>query len=199
MRVLLRAVIALLALGGGAAAQDFDIHLDEVRRLIDEKSYVTALEDLKFIAQQIQELRLAETLPLFPAPPEGWAADQPVRTSMESELWSRRLQVQRKYLPVEGGGKVEYLFDFYSPFIPEVGLSLNPVVVAGDPRAEIVEVRGFRGRLWFNADTGEGELVFVLGSRVLVSVSGRGIPSKGTLREFALLLDMEKLSSWTPP
>lgn len=189
----------LLAAAVPATGQDFDMHLEEVRRLIGEKAYITALEDLKFIAQQIQELRLAETTPLFPQPPEGWTADPPVRTSMEGELWSRRLQVRRRYLPGEGSGRVEYLFDFYSPFIPEVSLSLNPVMVAGDPRAQIVEVRGNTGRLWFNGDTGEGELVFILGSRVLVSVSGRGISSGGTLKEFALRLDLEKLASWAPP
>lgn len=190
---------AALSLPPAAAAQDLDFHLEEVRRLIEEKAYVTALEDLRFIAQQVQDLRLAEASPLFPEPPPGWTADRPLRTSAEDEIWSRRLQVQRRYVPERGSGRIECLFDFYSPLIPKASLSINPVMVAGDPRAEIVDLRGNRARLWFNADTGEGELLVVIGGRVLVSLTGKGIDSRDVLREFALRLDLPRLASWAPP
>lgn len=180
-------------------AQDFGRQLEEVLRLIEEKNYTTALDDIKFIAQQIQEQRLLQLGHLFPEPPEGWKAEPPVRTSRDGELWSRRLQVQRRYTPAKGTGKIELLYDFYSPLIPRVSMSLNPVYLAGDPRAEPIELSGEPGRIWFNVDTGEGDLLLILSNRVILSVVGRGIPSRKILLDFVSAVDLSTLASFIPP
>ena len=104
----------------------------------------------------------------------------------------------RKYLPDEGGGKVEILFDVFSPFIPRASLSLNPVYAAGDSRVQIIETGGEQARLLFNEDTGEGELLMVPANRLIVTATGRGIRSAQILRDFASLLDMEGLRSFSP-
>jgi len=184
---------------GPAHGTDLSAQLDEVQKLVHEKDYITALEDLKFIAQQIQEFRLAEVSPFFPAPPPGWRAEPPVRTSREGEFWSRRLQAQRRYTPEDGTARIDLVFDFNSPLIARVTLSLNPVYLAADPQAEPVEFSGEPGRLWFNPDTGEGELIIVIAGRVLVSMTGRGISGRDLLRDFARRLDMAALSAFMPP
>lgn len=193
------AVLAVCLASPPAGGQDISAQLEEVQKLIDDKDYVTALEDLKFIAQQIQEFRLAAVSPLFPAPPAGWRADPPVRTSREGELWSRRLQVRRRYVPEELTAKIELVYDFNSPLIPRVVLSLNPLYLSADPQAEAVEVAGHPGRLWFNPDTGEGEMVLVVAERVLVSIVGRGIPGRTTLKDFSSRLEISSLASFMPP
>lgn len=202
MKVLYRAAVfslALFCLAPPAAGRDLAAQLEEVQKLISEKDYITALADLRFIAQQIQEFRLAEVSPLFPPPPEGWTADPPLRTSREGEMWSRRLQVRRRYTPVDGTGKIELMYDFSSPLIPRVALSLNPVYLAGDPQAEAVELNGEPGRLWFNPDTGEGEMVLIVANRVLVSVIAWGVSSRGLLRDFASDINLAALASFMPP
>lgn len=193
------AALGILLVLPPTALGDLKGQLDEIRHLIREKNYLTALEDLKFIAQQIQDLRLTEVQPLFPEAPEGWLAEEPLRTSSEDDPWNRRLEVRRKYLPSEGAGKVEIVFDFYSPLLPAVTMSLNPVYIAGDPLFEAVEMGGFPGRLQFNPDTGEGELLLVLEEPVLLSVVGRGIKGPSVLREFASLIDLDALSAFTIP
>jgi hypothetical protein len=182
-----------------AYGTDLSAQLDEVQKLVQEKDYITALEDLKFIAQQIQEFRLAEVRPFFPSPPPGWRADPPVRTSREGEFWSRRLQAQRRYTPEDGTARIDLVYDFNSPLIARVTLSLNPVYLAADPQAEPVEFSGEPGRLWFNPDTGEGELIIVVAGRVLVSMTGRGISDRGVLRDFARRLNLAGLSAFMPP
>jgi hypothetical protein len=202
MKSLGRAAILCIFLACAALpayGSDLSAQLDEVQKLVQEKDYITALEDLKFIAQQIQEFRLAEVSPLFPSPPSGWRADPPVRTSREGELWSRRLQAQRRYSPEDGTARIDLVYDFNSPLIARVTLSLNPVYLAADPQAEAVEFAGEPGRLWFNPDTGEGELVIVVSGRVLVSMMGRGISGRDVLREFARRVDLVALSAFMPP
>ena len=181
-----------------APAQDFDMQLRETLKLIGEGSYSLALEDLRFTARQIQELRLQEASPLFPQPPEGWSAEEPLLIIPDSELWSRRLQVVRKYLPDGGGGKVELFFDFFSPLIPQASLSLNPVYAAGDPRVRIVMVGDEKARLLYNEDTGEGELLLIPANRLVFTVIGRGIRSRQVLIDFVSLVDMDSLKSFSP-
>jgi hypothetical protein len=192
-------LLALLALPSSLAARDLSVQIEEVQRLVLEKNYVTALEDLKFIAQQIQEFRLAEVQPLFPEPPPGWETTLAVRTSREGEFWSRRLEVRKTYLPESGTGKMVLIYDFYSPLIPSISISLNPVYITGDPRTEAIEYADAPGRLSFTPDTGEGELVLILDNRILVTILGRGISTRSTLRDFAGLIDYSSLKVFSPP
>ena len=104
-------LFAFVVLPSSLAARDLSVQIEEVIRLVKEKNFVTALEDLKFIAQQIQDLRLSEVQPLFPEPPPGWEAAPAVRTSREGESWSRHLEVRKTYIPESGMGKVEIIFN----------------------------------------------------------------------------------------
>ena len=192
-------LFALVGLPSSLAARDLGVQIKEVQRLILEKKFVTALEDLKFIAQQIQDLRLFEVQHLFPEPPPGWEASPAVRTSRGGEFWSRRLEVRKTYLPESGMGKVEVIYDFFSPLIPSVSISLNPVYIASDTQADAVEYDGAPGRLRYTPDTGEGELVLILDNRILVTILGRGISSRSVLRDFAGLVSYSSLKVFSPP
>ena len=180
-------------------AQQLDVLLDEIEQLIADKDFTTALEDLKFLAQQIQDLRLREAAAFFPEAPEGWMADEALRTSREEEPWSRRLEARRRYLPAKGTGKVEIAFDFHSSLLPAVTMSLNPVYIAGDRFSESFEQAGWPGRIHFNSDTGEGEILLIVDRRILVTVLGRGIAGRAVLQEFISLVDLRTLSSFNLP
>jgi len=182
-----------------ARSQEIDRNLEELRRLIRDKDYLTALEDLEFIAQQIQDLRLTKVQPFFPEAPQGWESAPPLRTSSVDEPWGRHLEARRTYRPAEGSGKVDIVFDFASPLLPAVTMSLNPVYIAGDPLSRPVEKSGSPGRLRFNPDTGEGELTLILDNRIIVSVIGRGIPDRNVLENFTTLVDLKSLAAFPPP
>jgi hypothetical protein len=173
------------------------MQLNEILKLLEEKSYSLALEDLRFTARQIQELRLKEAAPLFPEPPPEWTAGEPILILPDDELWSRRLQVLRTYRPARGPGKVEFSYDFHSPLIPQAALSLNPVFAATDDRVALLSVGGEKARLSFNDDTGEGEMIMIPGNRLLLTITGRGVRSRDTLRDFASRLDLERLRSFS--
>ena len=192
-------LFALVGLPSSLAARDLSVQIEEIGRLVMEKNYITALEDLKFIARQIQDLRLAEVQPLFPEPPPGWETAPALRTSREGEFRSRRLEVRKTYLSESGVGKVEIVYDFFSPLIPSISISLNPVYLAADNQAEAIEYADAPGRLRFTPDTGEGELVLILDNRILVTVLGRGISARSVLRDFAGFISYSTLKTFTPP
>jgi hypothetical protein len=193
---------AALALAAPAAApaqtapgQDLDGQLLEVRTLLQERRYPLALESLRYIARQVQDLRMGEIRALFPEPTGGWTASPPISLLDEHEIWGTRVEARRSYLQEGGGSKVELTIGAQSPLVPTVLLGFNPLFVAGDPLARLVEVGGEQGLLRFSPDTGEGELRIVIGRDLLVTCSGRGLSSGDALVAFARLLDFPALRS----
>jgi hypothetical protein len=73
------------------------------------------------------------------------------------------------------------------------------VYLSADSRTEGVKISGHQGRIWFNGDTGEGEILVLVDGRVLVSVVGRGISSRETLKTFADRIEFATLASFMPP
>jgi len=162
---------------GPAAAQGLNLQLQEIQTLIREKRYPLALESLRLVARQIQDLRLETVAPAFPAAPAGWTALPALSLLDEDEIWSSRVVAQRSYVAVPGPARLEITIDLHSPFGPAVALSFNPLVLTGDPLSRLVPLGSETALLRFNPDTGEGELRVLLGRDTLVTARGRGINS----------------------
>jgi hypothetical protein len=173
-----RIALAALCVAAGAApvhAQEIDLQLQEIRILLKERRYPLALESLRLVARQIQDLRLAAVAPAFPDVPPGWTATPPLSLLEEGDVWSDRVEAQRTYAPSAGQTRVDLVIDLNSPLAPAVAMSLNPLVTAADPQTRIVDVGGHRGRARFAPDTGEGEVRVLLGREIVITARGRGI------------------------
>jgi hypothetical protein len=172
-----------------AGAQGLDPQLQEIRTLIREKRYPLALESLRLVARQIQDLRLETVAPAFPAAPAGWMAQPALSLLDEDEIWSSRVVAQRSYVAVPGPARLEITIDLHSPFGPAVALGFNPLVLTGDPLSRLVAIGSETGLLRFNPDTGEGELRVIVGRDTLVTARGRGILSAEILITLAREVD----------
>lgn len=181
--------LALLLLAGSlpsapAAAQELDPQLQEIRTLVREKRFPLALESLRLVARQIQDLRVAAVAPAFPEPPPGWTASAALSLLEEDEIWSDRIEALRTYSAASGAAKMDLVIDVHSPLAPAAALALNPLFVAADPLTRVVTVGGQQAWLRHVPDAGEGELRLLVGRDTLVSVRGRGI------RDAQVLLDL---------
>ena len=179
--------------GSAPAPEALEAQILEVRALVREKRYPIALESLRLIARSIQELRLEEVRPAFPAAPPGWTAGELVSLAAEQEPWSRRIEARREYRRLDGTARISMTLDLHSPWIPTVSLSLNPLYVAGDGLARLVEVSGEKARLGFAPDSGDGDLRVILDGKVLVTLAGRGLASGETLVDLARAIDFDLL------
>ena len=185
-RVAPAAAFALLALLAAlaavpAGAQDLGLQLEEIRTLVREKRYPLALESLRLVARQIQDLRLEAIAPAFPEPPSGWSATPPISLHDEGDIWSGRLVAQRSYAPAAGTARLDLLIDLNSPHAPAAALALSPLVLAADPSTRAREIAGQQARVRFVPDTGEGEVRVLAGGAILVTARGRGIESAEAL------------------
>jgi hypothetical protein len=168
-----------------AAAQGLDPQLQEIRTLLKEKRYPLALESLRLVARQIQDLRLESVAPAFPAGGSGWKALPALSLLEEDDVWSNRIVAQRAYVAAPGPARVDLTIDVHSPFGPAVAMSFNPLVLTGDPLSRLVPIGGETALLRFNPDSGEGEFRVLLGRETLVTARGRGIRSAEILVEIA--------------
>jgi len=173
--VLLALLGSLGAIGPVVArAQGLDPQLQEIRTLIREKRFPLALESLRLVARQIQDLRLESVAPAFPPAPAGWTSLPALSLLEEDEIWSNRITAQRSYDAASTPARIDLTIDVHSPLGPAVGLSFNPIVVMGDPKSRLVEIGSEKALLRFNPDTGEGELRVLVGRDTLVTARGRG-------------------------
>jgi hypothetical protein len=176
-----------------AGAQQIDLQLQEIRGLIREKRYPLALESLRLVARQIQDLRLEALAPAFPAAPTGWTALAPISLAEEDEIWTDRVHAQRAYVAASGAARMDVTIDVNTPLGPTAALGFNALAVNADPLSRVVDVGGEKGLLRFNADTGEGELRILPGRDVLVSARGRGLASPAALVDLARGVDFALL------
>jgi hypothetical protein len=190
---LCRAVLAVLLAAAPAAAQQIDPQLQEIRTLIREKRYPIALESLRLVARQIQDLRLEAIAPAFPPAPAGWTALPPLSLLEEDEIWSSRIAAQQSYAAATKPARLDVTIDVHSPAGPAAALGFNPVVVAGDSRSRLVPVGTETALLRFNPDTGEADLRLLIGKDTLVTVRGRGIGTADLLVGLARGIDFALL------
>jgi hypothetical protein len=176
------ALLCALALAAlPAAAQDIGLQLEEIRTLVREKRYPLALESLRLVSRQIQDLRLEAIAPAFPEPPPGWTAAPALSLHDEGDIWSGRLLAQRTYAPAAGSMRLDLLIDLNSPHAPAAALALSPLVLAADPATRAQQIAGQQARVRFVPDTGEGEVRLLLGGGILITARGRGIESAEAL------------------
>jgi hypothetical protein len=172
-----------------ASAQDIGVQLDEIRTLVREKRFPLALESLRLVARQIQDLRLEAIAPAFPEPPPGWTATPPLSLLAEGDIWSERLEAQRSYLPPSGATRIDLVIDVHSPHAAAAALALSPLVTAADPNSRIREIAGEKARVRFVPDSGEGEARVLLGRDILITARGRGIEGTDPLVRLIERLD----------
>jgi hypothetical protein len=199
VRPLVPLALAFLAAGiaAPAAAQDIGVQLEEIRTLVREKRYPLALESLRLVARQVQDLRLEAVSPAFPDPPAGWTATPPLNLLPEGDIWSERLEAQRSYAPPSGATRVDLVIDVHSPHAPAAALGLSPLVTSADPGTRIREIAGLQARVRFVPDTGEGEVRILLGRDILVTARGRGIEGAEVLVRLVERVDFAFLRART--
>lgn len=183
------AVVACVLAAFPAAGQGLDPQLLEIRTLIREKRYPLALESLRLVARQIQDLRMEAIVPAFPAPPSGWTAQPALSLLEEGEIWSNRITAERSYVAAPGPARVDVTIDLNTPLGPATARAFNPLLLTGDARSRIVPVGQEQALLRYNPDTGEGELRVLVGRETLVTAHGHGIPDGNVLVNFARGVD----------
>lgn len=187
-RAFLAAVLAAAVLGAPALADEIIDQINEAVRLYQAGDFAGAMNELDFASQQIRQLRAGEIAKVLPEPLSGWTGDKAETTAMGATLFGGVTGASRTYRKDQARVEVSLVSD--SPMLSMVSMMVaNPMMLGGSGQ-EAVRVKGNRGLLEWEGDS--GSLKLVVGGNVLVTVEGTGC-EKGDLVAYAEGVNYELL------
>ena len=159
-----------------------------------EQDYKTALEELKFVTAQLQQLQQAEIQKLMPKALDGW-------TEKESK---GNNQAGMSMLGGMGGGlsmKSEFQRDrekvivevmANSPMMQMMSMMLkNPAMMAGQKNTKPYRYKKAKGMI--KTDKNKTEITLMLAGQILIKATGRQLEDDAVLKEYLEQLDFSKL------
>jgi len=197
----LRSYLPLIALAAilmtlAAAPATADEILDQIEQAIamyQDGDYAGAAGELEFAAAQIRQLRAGEISAALPGPLSGWTAQDAETAAMGSGFLGGGTSASRRYEQGDAHVQVQILTD--SPMLQSMAMLINnPMLLSGSGQ-KLVRVKGHKGALEWNEDS--GSLNVVVGGNVLVQIDGSQC-SRDDLTAYAEAVDydlIEKLMS----
>jgi len=192
INTLLKATILLSLLNTAVYADDISDQITAGLEAYKEQDYKMALEELKFVTAQIQQLNQEELQKLMPQALEGWTEkegnnrDNQVAMSMMGGGTSMKKEFQRDREKVT----VEVLAN--SPMMQMMTMILkNPAMMAGQKNTKPYRYKRAKGMI--KTDKNQTEISLVLAGQILVKITGRKLEDDAVLKEYLEQLDFSKL------
>ncbi|GAA0422232.1 hypothetical protein GCM10009133_33490 [Cocleimonas flava] len=194
-------VSALVSLASTLSMLSAPVVADEVSDQItvaleayNEKDYKSAVEELKFVTAQVQQLYQAEIQQLMPKPLDGWKEREQKNnnaaamtmlggmgggTGMKSEFTRNRENVI-----------VEVMAN--SPMMGMMTMMLkNPAMMAGQQNTKPFRYKKAKGMI--KTEKNRSEITLVLAGQILITLKGRQLEDDAVLKEYLEQLDFAKL------
>ncbi len=191
IRLLPLALAVLVAGGAAPRAEDFLGQLDLVRQLYDEGDYAAALTELDFARQMLREKLAEQYAATFPAPPEGWRAEE--ARSQSGAMFGGGTMLTRSYRRGDGRGYVEAQILADNPMVQTFAAMMNdPAMIAAEPGAERVRIGRRNAVLTWDASSRSGEMRLLVG-RALIQLEGQDLDDRRILVDLMEGFDLETL------
>ncbi len=192
INTILKATILCSLLNTAVFADDITDQITIGLEAYKEQDYKTALEELKFVTAQIQQLNQEEMQKLMPKALEGWtekessSRDNQVAMSMMGGGTSMKSVFQRNREKVT----VEVLAN--SPMMQMMTMMMkNPAMMAGQKNTKPYRYKKAKGMI--KTEKNKTEISLVLAGQILVKVSGRKLEDDAVLKQYLEQLDFSKL------
>ncbi len=156
-----------------------------------EQDYKTAVEELKFVTAQLQQLQQAEVEKLMPKALEGWTEKESKGnnqaamsmmgggTTMKSEFKRDRERVI-----------IEVMAN--SPMMQMMSMMLkNPAMMAGQKNTKPYRYKKAKGMI--KTEKNKTEITLMLVGQILIKATGRQLEDDAVLKEYLEQLDFSKL------
>ena len=157
-----------------------------------EQDYKMAVEELKFVTAQLQQLHQAEMQKLMPKALEGWTekegnnGDNQVAMSMMGGGTSMKSEFMRNRERVI----IEVMAN--SPMMQMMTMMLkNPAMMAGQKDTKPYRYKKAKGMI--KTQKTKTEITLILAGQILITVKGRQLEDDAVLKEYLEQLDFAKL------
>ena len=188
------ALAAALSLSAGPlAADEVTDQLETAKKAYESGELKSAVEALNFAVAKIQEQMTGKLLTLLPEPLAGWQADPPAAQSGGMAAMITGTALSRRYFR-EDGAEVTLNLMADSPLLPMLTMALSmPFMMQANDGMKTYQLKGHRGTIEHKEGTSEYEISLLVGSRLLVQGSGKGIADQKLLEQYLETLDLDAI------
>ncbi len=192
MRRGMMVIAAFLSMSSGPISADEVIEQIAVgKQNYIEGNYASAIMEFEFALTTVRNKLSTLFIATMPDPPMLWTAD-PAELTGGTALFGGGMMISREYYERKGGGKVRAELVVDSPMVQAFSSVLSsPIMIANEPRAERIRLRGMNALLQWSPDKSAGELSLSIGGRILAKMEGQGLNDKATLVEMMKTWDLD--------
>ncbi len=194
MKWLLALVVIVTACPVSAHADEITDQINEGLQLYEKGSFSEAVSALNFAVGQIQQKQTAGLKNVFPEPLGGWKAEETAGQFGGAPLLGGGFGASRHYFVEDGDKSVDIEIVTDSPLLQSVLMFYtSPAFYASQPDTKLVKIKNRKAVQKFTPQDKEGEVNIVIGSRMLVSIKGRGLGSIDDMLAYANAINYDAL------
>jgi hypothetical protein len=185
------ALLLCTAVSAGLAADPVIDQLDAARRAYENGEPRVAIQALNFAIAQIEEQETAKQLQLFPEPLQGWIAEQATAESGGIAAMLTGKILSRTYRNEASGAEVQIMLSANAPFLGALtSLMQMPMLLQSDPNTSLYTHGSYRGMLKQDPGDGSLELSLIIGSNILLQLSGSDGADRAALEAYLEAMDI---------
>ena len=191
INTLLKTAILLTLINTSVYADDISDQITAGLEAYKEQDYKTALEELKFVTAQIQQLNQEEMKKLLPQALEGWTEKENNNDDqMAMSMMGGGTTMSKEFTRDREKVKVAVMAN--SPMMQMMTMMLkNPAMMAGQKNTKPYRYKRAKGMI--KTEKNKTEISLVLAGQILVQVTGRKLEDDAVLKEYLEQLDFAKL------
>ena len=187
-------MLAALLCGSNVQSDEVTEQIDAARGAYESGELRNALQTLQFAEAKIQEQITDRVLTLLPDPLDGWEAE--AATSESGGMMAAMIAgtaISRRYFKQEGP-EVEMRIMADSPLISMMTMMLSaPMMMQADPNSRVYSHGRNRGMIKNDKESREVEITLMVGSRILIQVTGRNGADQEAVEAYLKALDIDKI------
>ena len=180
------------------------VHADEISDQIKEGldfyekgNFSEAVNALNFAVGQIQQKQASGLKNVFPEPLPGWKAEESTGQFGAAPFLGGGVSASRRYHKEGGNKEVDIEFVSDSPLLQSVMMFYtNPAFYSSQPDTKLVKIQGRKAVQKYVPQDREGEINIIIGSRMLVSIKGRGLEKADDMLAYANAIRYDALEKF---
>lgn len=192
INTLLKTAVLLAMLNTATFADDISDQITLGLEAYKEKDYKTALEELKFVTAQIQQLNQDELQKLMPKALEGWTEKESNNrdNQMAMSMLGGGTSLKKEFRREKESVTVEVMAN--SPVLQMMTMMLkNPAMIASQKNTKPYRYNKAKGMI--KTAKNKTEINLVLAGQILVKLTGKRLKDDADLKRYLEQLDFSQL------
>lgn len=165
--------------------------MNEATKLYQEKDYKGAMDELKFITAQLQELDASENQKLLPSPLDGWKVEKSDNGEQAMmSIMGGGTSMQATYTKDQESIEIQIMAN--SPMISMMSMAIsNPALMAADPDTMPFRYKKNKGMKKKNGN--DTEITLLIAGQIMLKLTGSNLKDDAVLEQYLDSIDIKKL------